>query len=104
MAKVSAALCLLACLLFSAQAAAVRVGDALAPALILKNAHPNSLRGFLRGVDFSLNDEEDVTGAPVPQCAWNEHDKECGLNRAVALDYIAQVPPSPIKETAFKAV
>ena len=34
----------------------------------------------------------------VPDCAWNEETQTCGLFPLVAVDLLAQAPPSPVKD------
>jgi len=101
MARIAAALCLVACLLFSAQAAVVNYDAALASALASMNVHPDSLLGAHNGRALL---QQDAGQIEVEQCIWNEQDGECGLSPLVAIDFVAQAPASPIKDMLLSIV
>ncbi|CAD7695376.1 unnamed protein product [Ostreobium quekettii] len=101
MARIAAALCLAACLLFSAQAAVVKYDAALASVLASMNVHAESLQGAAGGRALL---QESGEGVDVQQCIWNEQDKQCGLSPIVAIDFVAQAPSSPIKNMLLSIV
>lgn len=101
MSRTRLALGLMACLFMATGAVAVMdnvvkgTGISVDRMLSSMNVQPGNLK--FESLGRALLQAEDDEFA-VPDCAWNEDTQTCGLFPLVAVDLLAQAPPSPVKD------